>query len=577
MAEMLERHCKGALPTRFPQPLLRRAQAWLTTRENLLFLALIVIHLIPLWAYPYFPSQDGPAHLANASIIREYDEPDRTALRAYYVLNERFTPNWIGHLVLAGLLALMPPLFAEKVFLSGYVILLPVAIRYAASAARQDAAFLAILGFPFVYNYMLHMGFYSFAYSVAIFFLVSGYWLKHRERFGLRETVTLAVLSLLLYCGHIVSTVTAILQIVLMTIWLTLPELSTQLRTGQWSARRLRAAVPTLKPLYSLVPTLILFALFLVQNRQQSDLSWEDKPPLRTMVKDLVSLHSLVSYEQRELWIARAVAALFAAIAGYLLLSKRASLRFTFWNGFLLVAMAYALVYLVGPSSVGGGSYIYERMNLYPFLALTIWFSAHSYSPIARRSIQVMAIALALVLLALHSIKYRDLNDYLAEYVSGSSLVEPNTTLLPMAFSQRGDAAPGPPLSWRIDVFLNAAGYIAMDRQVVDLGNYEASQTRFFPTLFRPGLNPTTYLDYSPLDSASGEFTALPTDLLDFPRRTGKPIDYVLVWGAREQDRQKQIPRLIFAQLEEGFELIYTSSQRGLMRLYRRKDLKVAS
>jgi hypothetical protein len=42
----------------------------LTNRDNLLFLFLIVVHLIPLWAYQYFPSQDGPAHLANATIIR---------------------------------------------------------------------------------------------------------------------------------------------------------------------------------------------------------------------------------------------------------------------------------------------------------------------------------------------------------------------------------------------------------------------------------------------------------------------------------------------------------------------------
>jgi len=226
----VDRRLSTTVLPHFVLSVLKRIQAWLTDRENLLFLAMIVVYLIPLWAFRYFPSQDGPSHLANATIIREYHEPDRTAFRAYYVFNQRFTPNWAGHLVLAGLMSLMSPLVAEKVFLSGYVILLPVAIRYAVLAVRRDSGFLAVLGFPFVYNYPLHMGFYTFSYSLAMFFFVSGYWLKHRERFGLREMVTLAILSILLYLCHIVSAVAAFLELVLMAVWLVLPEFGRRVR-----------------------------------------------------------------------------------------------------------------------------------------------------------------------------------------------------------------------------------------------------------------------------------------------------------------------------------------------------------
>ena len=168
----LRRH--SHLPGTELLPHFPRARAWLTHRENLLFLAMIVLHLWPVWGYQYFPSQDGPAHLESASIIRAYHDPQRSALRDYFVLNQDFTPNWAGHLVLAGLMAFMTPLLAEKAFLSGYVILLPLAVRYAVSAIRGNSAFLAFLVFPFVYNYPLHMGFYSFSYSLAAFFVVSG-------------------------------------------------------------------------------------------------------------------------------------------------------------------------------------------------------------------------------------------------------------------------------------------------------------------------------------------------------------------------------------------------------------------
>src|SRR5436309_3810282 len=122
----VELHLSPTFLWRFLLRMVQQARVWLTNRENLLLVALIALHLIPIWAFTYFPSQDGPAHLENANIIREYDHPARTAFRAYYVLNETLTPNWFGHLVLAGLMSFMPILVAEKVFLSGYVLLLPI-------------------------------------------------------------------------------------------------------------------------------------------------------------------------------------------------------------------------------------------------------------------------------------------------------------------------------------------------------------------------------------------------------------------------------------------------------------------
>jgi hypothetical protein len=528
---------------------------------------------VPLWVFRYFPSQDGPAHLGNASILREYYTPARTAFRAYYVLNQTFTPNWAGHLALTGLMAVFPPLVAEKVFLSGYVILLATAIRYALTALRQDAAFLVLLGFPFIYNYTLHMGFYSFAYSLVLFFLVTGYWLKHRERFGARETVTLAALSLLLFFSHIVSMVAAVIAIVLLTGWRLLIDLASPARRWRITGE-LSKMVPVFGPLCALAPACLLAGLFLIWNRQ-THLSWADIPAFNTVLKDLVSLRSLVSYDGREVWAARGLATLFVTITVYLLVSGRARPRPTFGNGFMLLAVAYAVLFVAGPSSVSNGSYIYERMNLYPSFALILWFATHPYGPLARRWIQAVALGLVGLFLGLHTAKYRELNDYLTEFVSVSSSISANTTVLPIAFSHSGDVSNGRPLSQRIDVFLNAAGYIAAERHIVDLANYQASQTPFFPILFRPDLNPAERLQYAPVDSGAGELTAVPTDILGYPRRTGGGIDYVLVWGVRSAHHHRPIPRLIFSQLSQGYDLVYTSAPRGLARLYRRKDLFV--
>ena len=77
---------------------------------NAIFVLLILINLIPIWWFSYFPSQDGPAHVANAKILLEYNRPDRPFLRQYYILNHLPEPNLAGHWIMAGLMTIFPPL-----------------------------------------------------------------------------------------------------------------------------------------------------------------------------------------------------------------------------------------------------------------------------------------------------------------------------------------------------------------------------------------------------------------------------------------------------------------------------------
>lgn len=37
------------------------ALSWLCDPEHLVFAMLILLHVIPIWGFAYFPSQDGPA------------------------------------------------------------------------------------------------------------------------------------------------------------------------------------------------------------------------------------------------------------------------------------------------------------------------------------------------------------------------------------------------------------------------------------------------------------------------------------------------------------------------------------
>jgi hypothetical protein len=240
------------------------------------------------------------------------------------------------------------------------------------------------------------------------------------------------------------------------------------------------------------------------------------------------------------------------------------------WDGLLLVVIVYVAMYFALSSE--GQFFLQTRLCLYPFLMLLPWFAAQAFDIKLQKIVTLMqgiTVGIALLLLGIYSTRYVELNNYLREYLSGAHLIEPNTTLLPLVFSYTGQTKDGQKLSHKIGPLHFASGYIAAQRGIVNFDNYEAN-TSFFPVMFRPALNPFRHImDFMrrPLAWAwkgGGDF-------LTYPQRTGGQVDYVLVWGLVDEQRQHTLTRLLFYQLEQGYELIYTSPQRGLMQLYRRK------
>ena len=177
-------------------------------------IALLVAHLLPLWAFKYFPSQDGASHLYNAYLLKEYNNPAMYKVRECFELNLTLFPNWFSHAFMAGLMFLVPPLIAEKILLSLCIALAPISLFYflrAIAGGNAKTPFgsgnqaLGLLGFLFAYNYLLHMGFYNFAISVPLFFFILGYWWRHQESMSPANIGVFYALMILLYFCHISS------------------------------------------------------------------------------------------------------------------------------------------------------------------------------------------------------------------------------------------------------------------------------------------------------------------------------------------------------------------------------------
>ena len=171
-----------------------------------------------------------------------------------------------------------------------------------------------------------------------------GYWLKHYEGFTRRDTMTLTVLSLVLYFCHIVSLMTAYMAIGLLTMWFMGCDLAVRaFRTRQFTLRALSVALwaRVLVPLAALLPTLILVAIFLLDHGTTGG----SAPPAAHLWHRLYHLASLISYDERESWWSTVYVWLFIAVLGYLLISKIAHRRGDRWDGLLLVVAGYSVVY----------------------------------------------------------------------------------------------------------------------------------------------------------------------------------------------------------------------------------------
>jgi hypothetical protein len=527
-------------------------------------LAAAVLLLVPIWGFPYFLTQDGPTHVENAKILLDYGKPAFEELRVFYVLNLDAFPNWFSHLALAGLMAIVGPLLAEKLFLSAYVLLLPLAFRYALGGLRPEAAHLWPLILPFVYNHFLHLGFYNLAFAAVPFFLILGWWMRRSGRLGPGETAALGFMLLFLYFCHLVTLLLVLGALGLLAGWRGLRDL-----TGAAPDRLKVAGVRMTALGAAALPSLLLVLRFLAGQRTERS---EEGPTFLERWTDLWRLQELASHDPRELWLTSALGVLLLGAGLVLLAGALRSRRSTAWDGLLLVAAAYAVVYFLAPvtvlntpGSTPGGGTTHDRVSLYVFLALLLWLAAQELETSVRRVLVGASLAIAIGLMALRLPRYAEMNDQLREYLSVEALLPRHATLLPISFAHQGRRADGTTVSWRVEPFLHGGAYLAVERDLVDFTNYEAD-LGYFPTLFRPEANPYRWL-------RGGQETSPPCiDLPRYDRRAPRKLDFILVWGAAWANQADPCTDAILRHLEARYEPVATSAPGALARLYRRVE-----
>jgi hypothetical protein len=486
-------------------------QRWLAA----LFVAASLLHLLPVWRVDHVPTQDGPSHLYNAAVLNEL-AAGTPQFRRVFVADLRPHPNWLTHAMLSLALRVAAPLVAEKLVFSIILLTFLGGCWTLAGAVDHRSRLYAFLAMPLAFHLLLQMGFYNYAMGSALLpWVVAAYWRGWRVASG--------ALLVLCYLAHVVPAALALLSCAV--IWL--------FRFARGGLRR------EWTRLLCLLPVALLIVWFVLQpGRPGGTWTWQGA----WLWQPLSQVVLLFTFDARQLLFGKILGGVFGALLVVTLALENVDWRrrrivVQARDVFLLLTFLATALYLAAPVSVEEGLVLKARLLLFPYLLVLPWLTP-------RLASRTLAIALALAACA-NVFFIRDhwkRNDKLiAPAIAPLAQAEPLRTIVPLVFERTTPHS-------HLGLLAHVSSYAAVERRLVDLGNYEGGYGHF-PVAFRSDVRRPPIAD---LETNPGAFD---------PTAWSDVADYIYTW--------KMPPGSpVEGRLAERYEL---AARDGDAALYRRR------
>jgi hypothetical protein len=457
--------------------------------EDIAFYILIGLYLAPIWLLRYFPSQDGPIHLANAKYFLDIISTDHSAISNYLAINKSLVANWPSHLVLATGMLAVSPMMAEKMLLSLYVISMPLVARYTLSYANRPYPS-AFLIFPLIYNFNFVVGFYNFSLGMALSLLIIGLWIKGHDNFSFQKMVLLTILLLALCLVHMVPLAFCVGTLLLISAFNYAND-SYHEMSRQLSACNIRGSIASLlveimKILAAASPSL---ALILLHASRQEPAPYKLAPfSVIAMFPFQLSSFSYIEAIFYTVYIGIILICLYFYFGQT---RGKTSLA----TAFLVLCVASIFFQVIAPDAVMGGGALHPRICLYCYIYAVLAIAGISFTRKTSRFITWFTISLAIVFLVHASLclyqNAREVETFLdlEQYISNNSTVLTVSRYVPQnVFKDLMHKLCSINSLKRIKHMGHVGGYLALERDAIVLSNYEAN-TNYFPLTFKTGKN----------------------------------------------------------------------------------------
>jgi hypothetical protein len=216
---------------------------------EIMFWLLAISYVSFLLSLGTFPSQDGPAHLYYADVLKEL-LTGGNSYGHYFSVRHWVPPYSLIYYLFIALDTFVSPLTADRLLVCLYTILLVCGFRYLLRVLNPRSSAMAVLIFPFVFNKFVYLGFYNFALGAALALILCAYWLRDPMRLSGWRRAWFLVLVVVILLTHPIPLLVAFLVIgthlltIVITVAAQLPGLWTQ---RLWRAiRECRTAIVSL-------------------------------------------------------------------------------------------------------------------------------------------------------------------------------------------------------------------------------------------------------------------------------------------------------------------------------------------
>jgi len=537
------------------------------------FVVLLALQLSLVWVYPRFATQDGPSHLYNAAVIAALHSESWSGVSDYFRLNPRPVPNWTTYAILVQLIKEFSPADAEKILVTTYIVLFALSFWRVATIVRADSSHFLIWGLVLGCNWFLSMGFYNFCFGLIFFVLCFGYWFRWRRCFGAKQWLVLSILTSLLYFTHLFCFLMAALLIGITGLLDTLSE-AWQHREHGVAFRSLTGALRSV-----VLPELCFLVFLFLKPFSTVGSQYVAHPATASSIAGI--LQGLSVYRLTHVFhvlqdcygpLAKAAVLLigvFIICAFYWTLRQSREPISAVSYGLAVFSMICFLLYIFGPASFSGTGLLGERAAWFGLWSAFAFLASREWNIRGKLFVRVVATIVCAINLLSGALWRREVSPLLRPYYDAARLVQPNKTILSLCYCAQQYSNPAVLHRLRILPLAHAGDITALAGRDFSIANYEGTGSSF-PVEYLSEVNPAIHATGLMENETNPEIA----DLAEYEEKTGRSIDYVLVWGGPDVHGQSISKSALSEQLQVRYTLIYSAPAPSLLRVFQKSAFR---
>ncbi len=178
-------------------------RASLSIDNSRLFVATVLLSIVPFWFGRYLPMVDLAGHAAVIAALQEIVAGNPTFTSAFQA--HWTSPYMLGYALFYAAAALLPATLAAKLVVSLAVAATPLMTASLLRAAGADERW-KWLAIPASYSYAFYWGFISFIVAVPMALLLLVQTIRFDESASLKRGAIIAATAIVLFYSHIIAT-----------------------------------------------------------------------------------------------------------------------------------------------------------------------------------------------------------------------------------------------------------------------------------------------------------------------------------------------------------------------------------